>query len=92
MRSNIPTGKTYLGFVLLWGAVILVVWMLCILLFAAGYVLVGIFTILLTGYGYFQHSSSIGQRARQAVRRPSPELRRILASDQLRKAIEDSSR
>lgn len=72
MRSNITTGKTYLGFVLLWNAVILVVGMLCIVLFAAGYVLVGIFTILLTGYGCSQHSRSIGRRARQAIVDPAP--------------------
>lgn len=78
MSSGIPTGKTYLGFVLLWGAVIFVVWMLCIVLFAAGHVVAGIFTILLTGYGFFRHSSSIGRRAKQAVRRPTPELRWIM--------------
>lgn len=51
MRSNIPTGKTYLWFAFLWNAVFLVIWMLSFVFFAAGYMLVGILTILLTGYG-----------------------------------------
>ena len=88
MSRSIPTGKTYLGFVLLWGAVIPVVLILCVVLFAAGQVMAGILTILLTGYGYFCHSSSIGQRAQQGIRRPSPELRRIMAIDRQKKATE----
>lgn len=83
MSSGIPTSKTYLGFALLWNAVVCVVGF-CFVLFAAGYVVTGIFTILLTGYGFFRHSSSIGRRAKQAVRRPTPELRRIMATDHLR--------
>jgi hypothetical protein len=92
MSSGIPTGKTYLGFVLLWNAVFCVVGLLCFVLFAAGYVATGVFTILLTGYGFFRHSRSIGRRAKQALRRPTPELRRILAIDRRRDAINGSSR
>jgi hypothetical protein len=44
MSSGIPTGKTYLGFALLWTAVICVVGLLCLVIFAAGYVVTGIFT------------------------------------------------
>ncbi|SHH63475.1 hypothetical protein SAMN05444169_8482 [Bradyrhizobium erythrophlei] len=55
-----PDGKTYLGFVLLWDAIILVVWMFCIVLFAAGYVAAGIFTILLTGYAHPADSWACG--------------------------------
>lgn len=65
--------------------------MLCVILFAAGHLIAGIFTILLTSYGCFRHSSSIGQRAQQIVRRPSAELRRIMAIDRQRKAIECGS-
>jgi len=92
MGSDIPTGKTYLGFVLLLGVVIFVVALLCIVLFATGCVAAGISTILPIGYGFFLHSNSIGRRAARIIRRPSLKLRRILASDQPQKIIEDSSR
>ena len=71
------------------GAVTFVVWTLCIVLSTAGYAAAGIFIISLTAYAYFGHSRSIGRPAKRAIRRPGPELRRILAIDHLRKSIED---
>jgi len=91
MSSGIPTGRTYLGFILLWGAVIPLAWMLGVALFAGGHAIAGIFTILLPTYGYFRHSFSIGDRADHLIRGPSPELRRILAVDRQRTAIEAGS-
>jgi len=88
MSNGIPTGKTYLGFALLWGTVFPMVGLLCIALFADGQIIAGILVILLTSYAFFRHNSAIARRAQQIVRRPSPELRRILALDRQRRAIE----
>lgn len=80
MSSSIPTGRTYLGFALLWYAVIFVVWLACIVLFKAGYIVTAILTLLLTAYGFFRHARSLVRRAKQGIRRPSPELRRWLST------------
>lgn len=92
MGSGIPTGRTYLGFVLLWNAVFCVVAIACFVLLAAGYIVTAIVTLLLTAYGFFRHSKSIGRRARQGIRRPAPELRRWLSiTSESRDAIDGSS-
>jgi len=57
--SDIPTAKTYLGFALSWRTVIFVVYMLCLGLFAASYVVTGALAVLLIGYGIFRYSSAI---------------------------------
>jgi uncharacterized membrane protein YdbT with pleckstrin-like domain len=69
--SDIPTAKTYLGFVLLWNAVIFVVSMLCLVLFAAGHVIAGVLIVLLTIYGFVRHSNAIGLRAKRGLIRRS---------------------
>ena len=92
MSSGIPTGRTYLVFVLLWNAVFCAVAIACFVLLAAGYVVTAIFTLLLTAYGFFRHSKSIGRRARQGIRRSTPELRRWLSiTSENRDAIDRSS-
>lgn len=65
--SNIPTGRTYLGFVLTWTAVLLFVSLLCFALFAAGHWIAGLLTILLAIYGFVRHSMWIGKRAKQGL-------------------------
>ena len=45
MRSSIPTGRTYLGFVLLWNAAFCVAGLTCFALLAAGYIIPAIFTL-----------------------------------------------
>jgi hypothetical protein len=93
MSSGIPTGRTYLGFVLPWNAVFCVVGVACFVLLAAGYIVAAIFTLLLTAYGFFRHAKSIGRRAKRGIRRPTPELRRWLSITLAgRDAIDGSSR
>lgn len=77
MSKGIPTGKTYLGFALLWQVVFFVAW--CIVFFEAGYFATTMVVILLTAYGFFRHARSIGRRAKQVIRPPTPELRRWLS-------------
>ncbi|OKO67183.1 hypothetical protein AC630_40605 [Bradyrhizobium sp. AS23.2] len=79
MSKGIPTGATYLGFALLWQAVLFVAWMACIVLFGAGYCATAMVAIVLTAYGFFRHVRSIGRRAKQGIREPTPELRRLLS-------------
>ncbi|WP_448029877.1 hypothetical protein [Bradyrhizobium liaoningense] len=79
MGKGIPSGKTYFGFALLWWAMFFVAWIACIVFFWAGYFATAIVVILLTAYGFFRHARSIGRRAKQGIRRPTPELRRWLS-------------
>lgn len=79
MSKGIPTGKTYLGFALLWQVVFFVASIACIVFFEAGYFATTMVVILLTAYGFFRHARSIGCRAKQGIRRPTPELRRWLS-------------
>lgn len=65
--SNIPTGRTYLGFALVWTIVAFLVFLLCIAVFAAGRWIAGLFIVLLTVYLYVRHSISIGKRARRGL-------------------------
>ncbi|MCK1542483.1 hypothetical protein IVB12_11110 [Bradyrhizobium sp. 179] len=51
MSKGIPTGKTYLGFALLWQVVFFVAWIACIVFFEAGYFATTMVVILLTAYG-----------------------------------------
>lgn len=69
--SNIPTGRTYLGFTLVWTIVTFFVFLLCIAIFAAGHWIAGLFIVFLTAYFYVRHCIAIGKRARRGlVRRP----------------------
>lgn len=79
MSKDIPTGTTYFGFAFLWWAVFFVAWMACIVFFAAGFFATAIVVILITAYGYVRHNRSISRRAKQAIRLPTPELRRWLS-------------
>ena len=93
MSRVIPTGKTYLGFAALWHAMFFAVWIACIAFFAAGYSVTAMVLILLTAYGFFRHARAIGRRAKQGIRRPSPELRRWLSiTSESRAAIGGNSR
>lgn len=65
--SNIPTGRTYLGFVLTWTIVLFLVYLICIVLFAAGRWEIGLLTILLAAYAFARHSLWIGKRANQGL-------------------------
>ena len=69
MSDEIPTGKTYLGFVLLWGAVLFVVWIVCIPLFATGRFIIALVIVGLVIWGILRHSASIGRRAKRSIRR-----------------------
>jgi predicted ABC-type exoprotein transport system permease subunit len=62
--SDIPTGRTYLGFVLMWTIVLFLVFLFCVALFGAGRWIAGLLTILLTVYGLVRHSLWIGKRAK----------------------------
>jgi hypothetical protein len=79
MSKGIPTGATYLGFALLWWAVFVVAWIACIVFSGAGYFATAMVVILVTAYGFLRHASFIGRRAKQGIRRPTPELRRWLS-------------
>jgi hypothetical protein len=93
MRSSIPTGRTYLGFVLLWNAAFCVAGLMCFVLLAAGYIIPAIFALLLTAYGFVRHAKSIGRRAKQGIRRPTPEFRRwLLAASESRDASDGGYR
>jgi len=70
--SDIPTGRTYLGFVLTWIVALFVVFLICIALFGAGRFGAGVLTILLATYGFVRHSIWIGKRARHGLVRPRP--------------------
>ncbi len=65
--SNIPTGRTYLGFVLTWTVLLCLVFLFCVALFAAGRWIVGLLTILLTVYGLVRHSARIGKGAKRGL-------------------------
>ncbi len=69
--SDIPTGRTYLGFVLTWIAVLFLVSLFCFALFSAGHLMAGLLAILLAAYGFIRHSLWIGKRAKQGVVRKS---------------------
>ena len=72
MSDRIPTGKTYLGFVLTWTVALFFVWLVLIGLFASGRVVAGLLTIAVTVYGFVRHSASIGGRAKRSIRRNQP--------------------
>lgn len=65
--SNIPTGRTYLGFALAWTVLLFFVYLICIALFAAGRWEIGLLTILLTGSGFVQHIVRLGRRAKRGL-------------------------
>lgn len=65
--NNIPTGRTYLGFVLTWIVALFLVSLFCIGLFGAGRWIAGLLTILLTVYGLVRHSLWIGKRAKRGL-------------------------
>ncbi len=65
--SDIPIGRTYLGFELIWTAVLFFVCLFCAALFAAGRWIAGLLVILLTVYGFARHSMWIGKRARRGL-------------------------
>ncbi|MCA1384779.1 MULTISPECIES: hypothetical protein [Bradyrhizobium] len=69
--SNIPTGRTYLGFILVWTIVMFLVYLLCIAVFAAGRWIAGLLIVVLTAYFFVRHCNAIAKRARRGlVRRP----------------------
>jgi hypothetical protein len=68
MNSDVPTAKTYLGFVLTWIVLLFLVWLLLVALFGAGRWLAGTVVIVTTIAGFAWHSIRIGRRARQAIR------------------------
>ncbi|MDF0581666.1 hypothetical protein [Bradyrhizobium yuanmingense] len=69
--SKIPTGRTYLGFMLVWTIVTFLVYLLCIAVFAAGHWIAGLLIVVLTAYFHVRHSIAIAKRARRGlVRRP----------------------
>jgi energy-converting hydrogenase Eha subunit B len=65
--SDIPTGRTYFGFLLIWTVVLFFVCLFCAALFAAGRWIAGLIIILLTVYGFARHSILIGNRARRGI-------------------------
>lgn len=65
--SNIPTGRTYFGFVIVWTTAPFLVLALSIEVFAAGYWIAGLLVVLLTAYAFARHSMSIGKRARRGL-------------------------
>jgi hypothetical protein len=79
MGNGIPTGKTYIGFILLWSVMPCAVAPLCVALCLGGFGGAAMVILLLAAYLFFKHSRSIGKRAGLAFRRPTPELRRWLA-------------
>ncbi|TFV35833.1 hypothetical protein [Bradyrhizobium niftali] len=66
-KSNIPTGRTYLGFALAWTVLFFLVYLICIALFAAGRWEIGLLTILLIVYGFVRHSVWLGKRAKRGL-------------------------
>lgn len=66
-KSNIPTGRTYLGFTLAWTVLFFLVYLICIALFAAGRWGIGLLTILLTVCGFVRHSVLLGKRAKRGL-------------------------
>ena len=65
--SNIPTGRTYAGFVLVWTTVPFFVASFCIAAFTDGHSVAGLLLILLTVFGFVRHSMWIGKRARRGL-------------------------
>lgn len=65
--SNIPTGRTYLGFVLAWTLLLFLVYLICIALFTDGRCEIGFLTILLAASGFVQHSVWLGKRAKRGL-------------------------
>lgn len=65
--SNIPTGRTYLGFALAWTLLLFLVYLICIALFAAGRWEIGLLTILLAAYGFVRRSVRLGRRAKRGL-------------------------
>lgn len=65
--SNIPTGRTYLTFALVWISVTFVVYLLCIAVFASGHWIAGLLIVLLHLYVAARHSISIGKRAKRGL-------------------------
>jgi len=70
LANDIPTGRTYLGFVFLWG--VLVTPMAATFAFNLlwyGHNVAGIFAIVVTIYLFVRHARAIGRRAMQSIRR-----------------------
>ncbi|MGY8709646.1 hypothetical protein RAD16_28230 [Bradyrhizobium sp. 18BD] len=65
--SNIPTGRTYLAFALVWTIVTFFVFLLCIAVFAAGRWIIGLLIVLLTVYAFVRHNMWLGKRARRGL-------------------------
>lgn len=90
MGDGIPTGKTYIGFILLWSVMTpCVIGPICIALCLSGYGGAAIVILLLAAYGFIKHCRSIGKRAGLAIRRPTPEFRRWLAITSAGRASSD---
>ena len=81
MSNSIPTGKTYLLFMLKWYAIVFVAFLLCVALFMANQPILGCFVILACIYLVSRDVRELSRRAKRGVRRtydPSttlPELR-----------------
>ena len=70
MASDIPTGRTYLGFVLLRGVLVTpVAAAFAFTMLLHGHKVAGIFVIVVTIYLFVRHARSIGRRAKQSIRR-----------------------
>jgi hypothetical protein len=65
--GEIPTGRTYLGFVLIWTVVLFFVYLFCAALFAAGRWVAGLLIIFLTVFGFARHSMWVGKRAKRGL-------------------------
>lgn len=65
--SNLPTGRTYLGFALAWIVLLFLVYLICVALFAAGRWEIGLLTILLAAFGFVGHSVRLGRRAKRGL-------------------------
>ena len=72
MAKGIPTGKTYLGFVLTWAVLVgPAAALLAFSLLLYGYRVAGGIVIVVAIYLFVRHARAIGQRAKQGVRRRS---------------------
>ena len=65
--SNIPTGRSYLAFALVWTIVTFLSSLLCTAVFAAGHWIIGLLIVLLTAYVFVRHNMWIGKRARRGL-------------------------
>jgi 1,4-dihydroxy-2-naphthoate octaprenyltransferase len=70
MTSSIPTGRTYVGFVFLWGVLVTpAAAAFAFTMLFHGHKFGGILLIVVTIYLFVRHARSIGRRAKQSIRR-----------------------